>query len=56
MRPLSRLVRAALWPAILGGVAASCVSPDSPLLEDSAEGCAEINSPESADVDPSVQR
>jgi hypothetical protein len=56
MRPRSRLVRAALWPAILGGVAASCVSPDSPLLEDSAEGCAEIESPDTVEVNPSVKR
>jgi hypothetical protein len=58
MRPLCRLVRAALWPAILGGGAASCVSPDSPLLQEAAEGCDEITSedPQSVDVDPSVQR
>ena len=58
MRTLSRLVCAALWPAIFCGAAASCVSPDSPLLQESAEGCDEIDSADlnAVDVDPAVRR
>jgi len=58
MRPFSRLVRIALWPAILCGAAASCVSPDSPLLQESVEGCDEIDSADlnTVDVDPAVRR
>ncbi len=56
--PLS-CVRVALLPALLAGFTVGCVDPDSPLIQQSAEGCDEIESSatiESVEVDESVRR
>ncbi|HEV8248302.1 MAG TPA: hypothetical protein VGP93_21145, partial [Polyangiaceae bacterium] len=51
--------RAAILPVLLAGVASSCISTESPLITQSAEGCDEINSStsiQSVEVDANVRR
>ncbi len=59
MKTFPRSCASAFSAALLATAVVSCVDPDSPLIQDSIEGCDEIQSPEqvqTVDVDESVRR